>query len=135
MEDIIMTHEQFTEELYKQYRSPEEAAIALTASLKHYEFQKEKLDQTLVDAIITGGEKRKEWERQNERYTTLIEETDRKLEELKAYIAVGYPQCMHTNASSVLDVYKEKIMEYKIKNGLTNAEERRNLDFDWKSTM
>ena len=43
MEDIIMTHEQFTEKLYKQYRSPEEAAIALTASLKHYEFQKEKL--------------------------------------------------------------------------------------------
>lgn len=130
-----MTHKQFTEELYKQYRNPEEAAIALTASLKHYELQKDKLDQTLVDAIITGGEKRKEWERQNERYTTLIEETDRKLEELKAYIAVGYPQCMYTNASSVLDVYKERIWEYKIKNGLTTAEERRNLDFDWKSTM
>ena len=107
-----MTHEQFTEKLYKQYRSPEEAAIALTASLKHYEFQKEKLDQTLVDAIITGGEKRKEWERQNDRYTTLIEETDRKLEELIAYIAVGYPQCMHTNASSVLDAYKEKMEAY-----------------------
>ena len=130
-----MTHKQFTEELYKQYRNPEEAAIALTASLKHYELQKDKLDQTLVDAIITGGEKRKEWERQNERYTTLIEETDRKLEELKAYIAVGYPQCMYTNASSVLDVYKERIWEYKIKNGLTTAKERRNLDFDWKSTM
>ena len=130
-----MTHEQFTEELYKQYRNPEEAAIALTASLKHYELQKDKLDQTLVDAIITGGEKRKEWERQNERYTTLIEETDRKLEELKAYIAVGYPQCMYTNASSVLDVYKERMWEYKIKNGLTTAEERRNLDFDWKSSM
>ena len=130
-----MTPAQFTEELYKQYRNPEEAAIALTASLKHYELQKDKLDQTLVDAIITGGEKRKEWERQNERYTTLIEETDRKLEELKAYIAVGYPQCMYTNASSVLDVYKERMWEYKIKNGLTTAEERRNLDFDWKSSM
>ena len=89
-----MTHKQFTEELYKQYSNPEEAANALTASLNHYALQKDKLDQTLVDAIITGGEKRKEWERQNERYTTLIEETDRKLEELKAYIAVGYPQCM-----------------------------------------
>ena len=72
-----MTHEQFTEELYKYYESPEAAAIALTASLKYYDLQKEKLDQTLVDAIITGGEKRKEWERQNERYTILIEEGQR----------------------------------------------------------
>ena len=108
-----MTHEQFTEKLYKYYESPEAAAIALTASIKYYETCKEKLDSDLVSAILEGGETLNKWEKENERYTILIEGGERKLEKLQAYIAVGYPACMTTNASSVLDVYKEKMEAYR----------------------
>jgi len=110
-----MTEKQFTEKLYSQYRSPEEAAIALTATLKFYQNGKQQLDDMLVGACIEGGKTMVKWEQENDRFTNHIEETERKLEELQAYIAVGYPQCMYTNASSVLDVYKEKMETYRAK--------------------
>ena len=50
-----MTHKQFTEKLYSQYRSPEEAAIALTATLKFHCDAKQKLDDTLANVCIQGG--------------------------------------------------------------------------------
>ena len=108
-----MTHEQFTEELYKQYRSPEEAAIALTATLKFHCDAKQKLDDTLVYTCIQGGNAIEEVDKKMYSSDSIIEETARHLEELKEYNVVGYPQCIHTNASSVLDAYNEKIQAYK----------------------
>lgn len=110
-----MTHEQFTEKLYAQYRKPEEAAIALTAKLKFHCDAKQKLDDTLVHVCIQGGNTIEEFSKKMWIIDSHIEETAIHLEELKAYIAVGYPQCMHTNASSVLDVYKEKMEAYNNK--------------------
>ena len=108
-----MTQKQFTEKLYEQYRSPEEAAIALTATLKFHCDAKQKLDDTLVHTCIQGGDAIEKFDKKMYRIDSLIEETANHLEELKAYIVVGYPQCMYTNASSVEEEYKEKIQAYK----------------------
>ena len=98
---------------------------------------KDKMDHqdSLVTCIVHGEEAVEKWNIKFDRLNHEIEENERKLEELIAYIAVGYPAYKTVNASSVIDVYNEKVWEYKIKNGLTTAKERRNLDFDWKSTM
>ena len=99
--------------------------------------EKDKMDHqdSLITCIVHGEEAVEKWNNKADQLNHEIEEKERKLEELIAFIAVGYPAYKTVNASSVIDVYKEKVMEYKIKNGLTNAKERRDLDFDWKSTM
>ena len=126
-----MTHEQFTEELYRYYESPEAAAIALTASVKHYETCKEKLERDLVTAIVEGGETLNKWEQEEKRYTILIENGQRKLEELQAYIAVGFPACLTTNASSVLDEYKRKMVIYNAKqSGISISDDHVIMDED-----
>lgn len=126
-----MTHEQFTEKLYAQYRSPEEAAIALTATLKFYQNGKQQLDDKLVGACIEGGETMVKWEQENDRFTNLIRETEHHLEELKAYIAVGFPQCMYTNASSVEEEYKRKMVIYNVRqSGISISDDHVIMDED-----
>tara|TARA_R100001443_G_scaffold27303_1_gene40569 strand:- start:76 stop:531 length:456 start_codon:yes stop_codon:yes gene_type:complete len=131
LEDIIMTQKQFTEKLYEQYRSPEEAAIALTAKLNFHCDAKQKLDDTLVHTCIQGGDAIEKFDKKMYRIDSLIEETANHLEELKAFIAVGYPACLTTNASSVEEEYKRKMVIYNAKqSGISISDDHVIMDED-----
>ena len=88
-----------------------EQAITITKVLKVLNLDKDLHERILVDAINQGSTAK--WQETASQLNDEIENNERTLEQLQSYIAVGYPQCMHTNASSVLEVYKEKITEYK----------------------
>ena len=86
--------------------------------------EKDKMDHqdSLVTCIVHGEEAVEKWNNKADQLNHEIYEKERKLEELIAFIAVGYPAYKTVNASSVLDVYKEKVQAYKDNhNGGTNT--------------
>ena len=53
------------------------------------------------------------------------------MEELKAFIAVGYPACLTTNASSVEEEYKRKMVIYNAKeSGISISDDHVIMDDD-----
>ena len=68
-------------------------------------------ERILVNAINNGATDK--WQETANQLNDEIETNERRLEQLQSYIAVGYPKCIHTNASTVLDVYKEKVKHFK----------------------
>ena len=98
--------------------------------------EKEKMDHqdSFITACILGikydddgneyeGPRLTAWNKKADQLNHAIETRERKLEELIAFIAVGYPAYKTVNASSVLDVYKEKVREYKRKMVIYNAKQ------------
>jgi hypothetical protein len=88
-----------------------EQAITITKVLKVLNMDKDLHERILVDAINQGSTAK--WQETANQLNDEIENNERTLEQLQSYIAVGYPQCMHTNASSVIDVYNKKVADYK----------------------
>jgi len=77
--------------------------------------EKDKMNHqdSLVTCIVNGEEAVEKWNKTADHINNGIEIRERKLEELIAFIAVGYPAYKTVNASSVLDVYKEKVEAYR----------------------
>ncbi len=90
-----------------------EQAITITKVLKVLNMDKDLHERILVDAINQGSTAK--WQETANQLNDEIENNERKLEQLQSFIAVGYPQCMHTNASSVLNKYKRKVEIYNAK--------------------
>lgn len=123
--------QQYTEVLLEQFTSAEEAANAFTELISKQNKAKEDMNDELVTVSILGGSALKEW---NEDYDALlnnISEAERHLEELKAFIAVGFPACLNTNASFVEDEYKRKMVIYNARqSGLTVPDDHQVWDWD-----
>lgn len=90
-----------------------EQAITITKVLKVLNMDKDLHERILVDAINQGSTAK--WQETANQLNDEIENNERTLEQLQSFIAVGYPQCMHTNASSVLNKYKRKVEIYNAK--------------------
>jgi len=106
-----------------------EQAITITKVLKVLNMDKDLHERILVDAINQGSTAK--WQEAANQLNDEIENNERKLEQLQSYIAVGYPQCMHTNASSVLNKYKRKVEIYNAKqSGISLSDEDVVRDWD-----
>jgi len=90
-----------------------EQAITITKVLKVLNMDKDLHERILVDAINQGSTAK--WQETANQLNDEIENNERTLEQLQSFIAVGYPQCMHTNASSVLNKHKRKVEIYNAK--------------------
>jgi hypothetical protein len=70
----------------------------------------------------------------NDKYDRLYDDIQYNLslqEELKAFIAVGYPACLTTNASSVEEEYKRKMVIYNAKeSGISISDDHVIMDED-----
>lgn len=106
-------------------------ALAIKKALIRLEKDKELHQRILVDACIHGQEAIDKWTKTSDQLELSINTDERTLEQLQSFIAVGYPQCMHTNASSVLDKYKRKVEIYKAKqSGISLSDEDVVRDWD-----
>ena len=106
-------------------------ALAIKKVLIRLEKDIELHSDLFITAITHGHVAIEKWTKTNEQLHHEVETDERILEELQAFIAVGYPQCMHTNASSVLDKYKRKVEIYNAKqSGISLSDEDVVRDWD-----
>lgn len=106
-------------------------SLAIKEVITRLEKDKELHSELLVSAIIHSKEATDKWEKTNDQLDREIDTNERKLEELIAYIAVGYPACLTTNASSVLDEYKRKVVIYNARqSGISISDDHTIMDED-----
>ena len=101
-----------------------EESLNIKKELKVLEKDKMDHQDSFVTACILGvkydddgneyeGPRLTAWNKKAEQIDNAIEIRERKLEEMIAFIAVGSPAYKTVNASSVMDVYNEKVQTYK----------------------
>lgn len=91
-------------------------------------------DKLMNDIIATDSEDEHAIDCISEMYDRLLDDiqyNEGLQEELKAFIAVGYPACMWTNASSVEDEFNRKMVIYNAKeSGISISDDHVIMDDD-----